>query len=126
MVIGKERINLNEKENWIQQSEFRRQNIAMKPVVIVPPKTKYQDIRKWVLETDEVIVSNPAIVGLPPRAELMILSSRATIMCQQLLSLQDVEYEELIIWKEDVLYRQRRTVRQFPISLLVLSPIQLN
>merc|ERR1712228_542510 len=48
-------------------------------------------IRKWVLETDEVLVSNPAIVGLPPRAELMILASRANEMCHHLLSLQELE-----------------------------------
>merc|ERR1712228_583330 len=70
IVIGKERINLNSTENWISEQEFRTQSINMRPVVVVPEKTKYQDIRKWVLEIDEVIVSNPAVVGLPPRAEL--------------------------------------------------------
>lgn len=47
-------------------------------MIIVPAKTKYQDIRKWVLETDEDVVNNPALVGLPPRAELMILAEVET------------------------------------------------
>merc|ERR1719410_1462347 len=91
IVFGKERVNLNSTENWISEQEFRTQSIHMRPVITVPQKTKYQDIRKWVLEIDEVVVSNPAIVGLPPRAELMILASRAQVMCRQFLALQDVE-----------------------------------
>jgi len=37
------------------------------------------------------VVNNPAIVGLPPRAELMILAQRAKEMCDNLLTLQEVE-----------------------------------
>eukprot|EP01084_Bolivina_argentea_P169778 294273_1 len=91
IVFGTKRINLNSCGNWISSSEFRTQTIQMKPIITVPLKTKYQDIRKWILEIDDVILSNPAIVGLPPRSELMILSSRATEMCSQLLLLQDIE-----------------------------------
>merc|ERR1719384_2838889 len=61
------------------------------PIVLCPKKTTYQDLRKWVLETDEDVVNNPAIVGLPPRAELMILAQRSKEMCDNLLRLQEVE-----------------------------------
>merc|ERR1712087_1017084 len=91
VVFGKHRANLNETENWIQESEFRDMPMQMMPAVILPAKTQDQDIRKWVLETDEVLVSNPAIVGLPPRAELMILAHRDNDMCHHLLTLQEVE-----------------------------------
>eukprot|EP01084_Bolivina_argentea_P139986 246210_1 len=54
VVIGKERINLNLTDNWIQTSEFRLQRNQMRPVIILPEKTKYQDIRNWVLQVDDV------------------------------------------------------------------------
>lgn len=91
VVIGKKRINLNGTDNWINASDFRSQKFELKPTVIIPEKTKFADIRKWVLNVDEVIVSNPALIGLPPRAELMILAKKARNMCTQLMSLQDVE-----------------------------------
>merc|ERR1719273_1229932 len=59
--------------------------------MLMPEKTNYQDIRKWVLEIDEDVVNNPAVVGLPPRAELMILAARAGVMCTNFMTLQEVE-----------------------------------
>ena len=57
----------------------------------MPAKTKYQDIRKWVFETDEDVVNNSALVALSLCAELMILVARAQVMWQQFLQLQEVE-----------------------------------
>merc|ERR1719242_3027266 len=91
MVFGKQRVNLNGQDNWIPKSEFNAQPQQMKPKMLMPPKTNYQDIRKWVLEINEDVVNNPAIVGLPPRAELMILAARAGEMCSNFMTLQEVE-----------------------------------
>jgi len=63
----------------------------MKPKMLMPPKTDFVEIRKWVLEINEDVVNNPAIVGLPPRAELMILAARAGEMCTNFMTLQEVE-----------------------------------
>merc|ERR1719229_647684 len=91
MVFGKRRVNLNGQDNWIASSDFAAQPQQMKPKMLMPPKTDFQDIRKWVLEINEDVVNNPAIVGLPPRAELMILAARAGEMCSNFMTLQEVE-----------------------------------
>jgi len=44
-----------------------------------------------VLDLDDEKTSNPAILGLPPRAELIILARRGEDFCNNLLSLQDLE-----------------------------------
>ena len=91
-VMGKQRINLHESNTWFESNkQFRPQKYYMKPEICVPKQTKYKDIREWILKVDDNIASNPAMLGLPPRAELLILAKRAGILCQNLLALQDVE-----------------------------------
>merc|ERR1719242_986768 len=91
MVFGKRRVNLNGQETWIARSEFTEQALQMKSVMLMPEKTSYQDIREWVLKIDEDVVNNPAVVGLPPRAELFLLAARAGEMCKNFMTLQEVE-----------------------------------
>merc|ERR1719242_2057863 len=91
MVFGKRRVNLNGQETWIARSEFTEQALQMRPAMLMPEKTSYQDIREWVLKIDEDVVNNPAVVGLPPRAELFLLAARAGEMCKNFMTLQEVE-----------------------------------
>jgi len=91
VVVGKKRISLNSGENWIAPSDFRPQPFEMQPAITVPLKTKFADIQTWVQDVDDGTTSNPAVIGLPPRAELLILANRAAEMCAQWLDLQDVE-----------------------------------
>jgi hypothetical protein len=91
VVFGNVRVNLNGQENWVKKEAFRPQQYMMKPEIVVPSNSKLADIKKWVLEVDDNIASNPAMLGLPPRAELLILADRAQNMCIDLLQLQDVE-----------------------------------
>ena len=91
VVQGKTRINLNAQDNWVKQNDFRVQKFCMKPTINLPEKTKFLDLKKWAMELDEVIASNPSVIILPPRAELMILAKRAEDMCSELLTLQEVE-----------------------------------
>ncbi|ETO33369.1 hypothetical protein RFI_03738, partial [Reticulomyxa filosa] len=63
----------------------------MIPEVVMPVDTKLADIKKWILEMDDKVTSNPAVLGLPPSAESLILSNRAQEFCANLLKLQDEE-----------------------------------
>ena len=91
IVVGKRRINLNAQDIWIKPDAFRISNFRMEPAIELPEKTKFLNIKECAVNVDDVTYSNPAIVGLPPRAELMILAKPAVEMCSQLLKLQDIE-----------------------------------
>jgi len=57
----------------------------------MPENTKYAEVKKWIGTISDEVVSNPVILGLTPRAELMLLERRSQKALIDVLKLQDID-----------------------------------
>jgi len=99
------RFSLNVVDNWVKVADFNPEpsGFYMQKSVILPEKTKYNDIRAWIKSLDEKEVSNPEILGLPPRAELVIRARRAEDLMMQIVMMQDVSSNDSLNELKDIL-----------------------
>jgi len=92
-----ERYSLHKAEdNWINKSEFVAEDrgFYMQKSVVFPEKTKYRDILNWIQNLSNSLVSSPEILGLPPRAELVLQARRAEDLVMQLVMIQDISMND--------------------------------
>jgi len=87
-----QRFRLNNEDNWVNKSEFAPEpsGFYLQKSVIMPEKTKWKDIQEWIQNLDEKLISSPEILGLPPRAELVMRAKRAENLLMQIVMMQSV------------------------------------
>lgn len=91
VVVGARRVALTAEAHWMAADAVRVSEFAMAPAIVIPERSKLADIREWVSGLDDTVASAPAMIGLPPRAEMIILATRAERMCIELAKLQDTQ-----------------------------------
>jgi len=92
VIVDNERIFLE--SEWLPASEVKMEKYEMRPLVTLPNSTKYMDVKKWIADLPDEIVGSPVVLGLAPRAELMLLEKRVARNLINLLKLQDMNSDE--------------------------------
>ena len=86
VIVGEQRIRL--RSEWISIEKCNLQQFELRPLVVVPPDTNFINTRQWIASIPDEVVSSPTVLGLAPRAELMLLERRSIKAIIDLLKLQ--------------------------------------
>lgn len=83
--------NIQLRSEWVKMADVTIEKYEMRPLVVMPDTTKYGEIKKWIADIPDEVVSNPVVLGLTPRAELMLLERRTQKALIDVLKLQDLD-----------------------------------